>query len=264
MTRRFYVDLPHGQMHGRIADHAGGPWVVLLHQSPSSSAMYDALIPHLAADFNVIAPDNPGFGNSDAMTEATMDDFARAIAGVLADFGVQTCHVFGHHTGAAIGVSLATLFPELVTKIALCGPPVLTNQARLSLPNMAPIEEMRGDGSHLMAMWARLRAKEVNAPPAISTRELGLAFSASAHTKSAYQAVASQDFTAQLEALSQPVLMFAGERDSLFSALPAAAAARPNDLCITLEDAGGYVCELKPDVVAGLLTPFFLGGGHGS
>ncbi len=258
MTRRFYVDLPHGQMHGRVCAQDGKPWLVLLHQSPSSSAMFDALIPHLAENFSVIAPDNPGFGQSDAMSGTSMDDFTGAIAGVLRAFSIERCFVFGHHTGAAIGASLASAWPDLVAAVAFGGPPVLSAAARAGLPNLAPVEVMHPDGSHLWAMWARLRSKEINAPPEISTRELGLAFGASQHTKAAYQAVADQDFTAILKALSQPVLMFAGERDSLASALPDAAAARPNDPCVTLIDAGGYVCELKPELVAKMLTDFFL------
>src|SRR6195952_1649960 len=49
----------------REAGDAGSPKLVLLHGFPASSHQYRNLIPALAAHFHVIAPDYPGFGNSD-------------------------------------------------------------------------------------------------------------------------------------------------------------------------------------------------------
>ena len=48
----------------REAGSAGSPQVVLLHGFPTSSHMFRDLIPRLAQDFHVIAPDYPGFGLS--------------------------------------------------------------------------------------------------------------------------------------------------------------------------------------------------------
>ena len=49
----------------REAGHESAPKLVLLHGFPASSHQYRNLIPALADDFHVIAPDYPGFGNSD-------------------------------------------------------------------------------------------------------------------------------------------------------------------------------------------------------
>src|SRR6202012_759968 len=49
----------------REAGDPGAPKVLLLHGFPSSSHQYRNLIPALADRFHVIAPDYPGFGNSD-------------------------------------------------------------------------------------------------------------------------------------------------------------------------------------------------------
>src|SRR5690348_13180309 len=42
------------------------PVLLLLHGYPTSSRMFDTLIPILASGYHVIAPDYPGFGYSDA------------------------------------------------------------------------------------------------------------------------------------------------------------------------------------------------------
>ena len=49
----------------REAGDPGNPQLVLLHGFPASSHQYRNLIPALADRFHVIAPDYPGFGNSD-------------------------------------------------------------------------------------------------------------------------------------------------------------------------------------------------------
>ena len=49
----------------REAGKPTAPKLVLLHGFPASSHQYRNLIPALAEDFHVIAPDYPGFGNSD-------------------------------------------------------------------------------------------------------------------------------------------------------------------------------------------------------
>src|SRR5579871_3876340 len=56
----------------REAGDATKPSVVLLHGFPSSSHMFRNLIPKLATQYHVIAPDYPGFGYSD---QPAMADF---------------------------------------------------------------------------------------------------------------------------------------------------------------------------------------------
>jgi pimeloyl-ACP methyl ester carboxylesterase len=258
MVARFYMDAPHGQIHGRVAGTAGKPWLVLLHQSPSSSVMFEALIPHLAADFRILAPDNPGFGQSDPIVDVSVAGMGDCIVRAMRGHDIEQAFVFGHHTGAAIAAWLGTDHPELCAAIAMCGPPALTAQQRTILPAMAPVAVPQPDGSHLTALWGKLRAKETSAPPALSTRELAAALSA-VSTKEAYQGVADYDFLGALPKIACPLLMFAGQRDSLIDYFPAAQAAAPHAKIITIEDAGGYICDLRPDFVAQLLVDFFLG-----
>ena len=55
----------------REAGDPASPKIVLLHGFPSSSHQYRNLVPALADRFHVIAPDYPGFGNSDVPDPAT-------------------------------------------------------------------------------------------------------------------------------------------------------------------------------------------------
>src|SRR5258708_19987732 len=55
----------------REAGLADAPTVLMLHGFPSSSRMWEPLLPLLADKYHLIAPDYPGFGNSDAPSPPT-------------------------------------------------------------------------------------------------------------------------------------------------------------------------------------------------
>src|SRR5271154_7468082 len=65
------IDIDGLSIFYREAGSPGSPKLVLLHGFPSSSHQYRNLIPALAQRFHVIAPDYPGFGNSDMPDPAT-------------------------------------------------------------------------------------------------------------------------------------------------------------------------------------------------
>ena len=81
----------------RQAGNSRNPKLVLLHGFPASSHQYRNLIPVLADSFHVVAPDYPGFGNSDIPDPAkfayTFDRLAETTAKFLKQKG------FDHSNG---------------------------------------------------------------------------------------------------------------------------------------------------------------------
>ena len=79
-------------IHYQEAGDLQRPTLLLLHGFPSTSRMWDRLIPTLACRYHVIAPDYPGFGLSDAPAPDaftyTFDRYCRDHAGV----GAQARH----------------------------------------------------------------------------------------------------------------------------------------------------------------------------
>ena len=137
-VRRAYLDVSGRQMHYRTAGQQGLPRLLLLHQSPSSSAMYQALMQQLADRYQVFAPDTPGFGNSDPLPVAQhalqIADYASAIHDFCSALGLEGCYVFGHHTGAAVAVQLEHDYPGTAQAMVLSGPTLLTAEQKISLP----------------------------------------------------------------------------------------------------------------------------------
>ena len=254
-----YSTLTHGQLHYRMTARQAERPLLLLHQTPSSSAMFAELMAELAAEFWCIAPDTPGFGPSDPLPGgASVAEYATAVATFLKSLKIETCYLFGHHTGAAIAVQLALDQPELVTKLVLSGPPLLTNAQIAHLKTTLPTTDLDVDGRFLTDLWQRLRHKNPNAPLGLTLRETIAALQCRDSYHDAYHAVFAQDFAAQLAALTCPTLLVAGENDSLFASLKPAAELVRNGRCQTIPQAGTYICDEQPQVLAQLLKEFFL------
>ena len=97
------------------------PILLLLHGFPSSSHQFRELIPLLAAEYHVIAPDLPGFGNTVAPPrgeyEYTFDNLAKTIQGLTDTLGLDKYAMYLFDYGAPIGFRLATANPEKITAI---------------------------------------------------------------------------------------------------------------------------------------------------
>src|SRR4029079_3510926 len=70
----------------REAGPANAPAIPLLHGFPSSSRMFDTLMPLLADRYHLVAPDYPGFGNSDAPAPEKFTNTFDASADVVGAF----------------------------------------------------------------------------------------------------------------------------------------------------------------------------------
>ena len=128
--RRGYVDGPTGQIHFRCFG-AGIP-LILSHQSPSSSNMFQKAYPILAdAGILAIGVDTPGFGSSDVPDpRPSVSDYASAFGPVLDHFDLSFASFLGHHTGAANVTEFAHQNPDRVDKIILNGPPIFSVEER--------------------------------------------------------------------------------------------------------------------------------------
>ena len=62
--RKGYVATSAGQAHYRTAGESSAPAILMLHQTASSSAMYEPLMERLGAEYFLFAPDTPGFGGT--------------------------------------------------------------------------------------------------------------------------------------------------------------------------------------------------------
>jgi pimeloyl-ACP methyl ester carboxylesterase len=100
----------------REAGPYDAPTIVLLHGFPSSSREFDTLLPLLATRYHLIAPDFPGFGQSEAPPSATyaysFDHLAKTIDDLLATINVKSYSLYLHDYGAPVGFRIIQTHPE--------------------------------------------------------------------------------------------------------------------------------------------------------
>jgi pimeloyl-ACP methyl ester carboxylesterase len=103
----------------REAGPANGPVVLLLHGFPTSSHMFRSLIPLLADRYRVIAPDYPGFGQSDAPDHTqfaySFAHYADLVDGLMGQLNASRYAMYVMDYGAPVGYRLALKHPERVT-----------------------------------------------------------------------------------------------------------------------------------------------------
>ena len=115
------VDVDGFNIFYREAGSKDAPAILLLHGFPSASHMFRDLIPKLPDRFHVIAPDLPGFGQSDMPDRGTFtytfDNVARVIDRFTEVAGLGRFAIYVFDYGAPTGFRLATWHPERVTAI---------------------------------------------------------------------------------------------------------------------------------------------------
>jgi pimeloyl-ACP methyl ester carboxylesterase len=90
------------------------PPVLLLHGFPSSARTFLHVVPELSKVARVIAPDLPGFGESDVLAEPTFAAFGAAITELLERLAIGPRHIYLHDFGAPVGLHIAMQSPENV------------------------------------------------------------------------------------------------------------------------------------------------------
>jgi pimeloyl-ACP methyl ester carboxylesterase len=122
-------------IHYRTADVAGveifyreagdpkSPTILLLHGFPTSSHMFRDLIPLLADQYHLIAPDYPGFGYSarPKVTEFnyTFDHLADVMEGFVDALGLKRYSLYMQDFGGPVGFRLATRRPQQVRALII-------------------------------------------------------------------------------------------------------------------------------------------------
>jgi pimeloyl-ACP methyl ester carboxylesterase len=100
---------------------AGGknkPNILLLHGFPSSSHMYRDLINDLSADYHLIAPDYPGFGQSSSPSPSvyhySFDNLAATINHFIDALELKNFSLYVQDYGGPVGFRIAAQRPELI------------------------------------------------------------------------------------------------------------------------------------------------------
>ncbi len=135
-----------------------GPALLMVHQSPRSSAEYEPLMRRWGEHFTCIAPDTPGFGQSDPLPGAPeIGDFADALGAFVDAIGVGRCAAYGFHSGGIILMALLKRQPARFSAVAIGGYAIWTaDEMRLFGEHYLPEFHPAPYGEHLAWLWNRI------------------------------------------------------------------------------------------------------------
>ena len=107
----------------REAGPKDAPTILLLHGFPTSSHMFRCLIRELSDKFHLIAPDYPGFGNSDQPSmkdfDYTFDNLAKISEGFINKLGIKKFSLYLMDYGAPVGFRIAAKYPKRVEALII-------------------------------------------------------------------------------------------------------------------------------------------------
>jgi len=229
MLRKGYVTGPTGQIHYRTLGK--GIPLILSHQSPSSSNMFQAVYSLLAeAGIMAIGVDTPGFGMSDVPNRRpSVGDYATMFAPIMEKLGLDKANFLGHHTGACNVCEFSVQHPQRVVKLILNGPPLYSLEERaqrVDKPKALPIES---DGSHLKILWER-RCAATPGYSDLDAMQKGVMQSLWAGETAWYghKAAFEYDMIPSFESITVPTLILTNTGDDLYDIARRAHEMRPD------------------------------------
>jgi len=99
-----------------------GPALLLVHGMAGSAATWKHVLPRLARDYTVIAPDLLGHGRSaKPRSDYSLGNYAAGLRDLLVALGIERATVVGHSLGGGIAMQLAYQHPERVERLVLVG-----------------------------------------------------------------------------------------------------------------------------------------------
>ncbi|MCS6947434.1 MAG: alpha/beta hydrolase, partial [Steroidobacteraceae bacterium] len=215
--------------------------------------------------FAALAPDLPGYGQSDPNPEPnSLDRYAAILPAALRSRGWDSAHLVGHHTGAVVAACFARAAPAAVRRLVLNGFPLLSAEERehfLSFYFGPP--QPRADGSHLLDAWHnRLRSTPGWRDLDLMHRYTVIGLASGAHNWKAFPLIIAADLAQLLRDLAVPTLLLTNTGEDLYAATQRCRALRPDFAYAELQGGTHDIIDEQPqEWLRAVVT--FLQGAHG-
>ena len=257
ITQRGYVGPAGAQIHyRRCGDH--GPFLVLFHESPQASNVFEPALMHLGTSMRAVALDTPGYGMSDP-PEAALEipEYAQRLLGAIDALGIDQFAVAGQHTGSSLAIEVARLAgAQRVSHLVLSGLVLLSAAERAEfLDNWAPDKPFTPDGSHLCALWERYLGLWEEPAELVNLAVTNIAAILPRYNW-AYNAVFRHDPVPALLGLDAKIMLLTASGDMLAHLDERAAALRPDVVRMRLTETTGQLPWRVPEAYARIVADF--------
>lgn len=258
----------------RVTEEGDGQRVVLLHGLFADHRTWDGVRPKLRGAFRVIAPDLPGFGQSEIPPPTRfpygIDSFAEAVTDLYAGLEIGRAALVGHGLGGAVALTVAARHPELVSHLILIDAHAYTDSsraegriARAPLLGSLIFKQLVGRALFRAYCRGRLLSPEARVDTALLDGFYD-AFSSPPARGSALAALQSALDTRPIIActarVQSPTLVIWGRSDAVYPAALGQRLAREiRGAGLELIDAGHLSPVERPELIADLISRFVSG-----
>ena len=258
-----------GSIRWHVQVMGEGPVLLLLHGTGAATHSWRDLMPLLAKDFTVVAPDLPGHGFTDTPREPpTLPGMARHVDRLLNALEMKPIMAAGHSAGAAIALRMALdglIVPGALVSINGALLPFPGVAAKL-FPALAKLLFLNPFAPRLVALRAQAAGEVARFLPRATGSKIDAAgmdhyarlFRASGHVAGALAMMANWDLealAADLPGLSVPLTLLYGDKDAM---VPATVARRVAELTraevVPLPGLGHLAHEEDPGLVASIIA----------
>ena len=163
-TKRMFVDGEYGQIHLRVTTpertEISEPPLFCLHMSPKSGRIFARFMQAFATDRVVIAPDYPGYGESNsppATPHVRIADYARNMWLVADALALQKIDLLGYHTGSLVAAEMVIQRPEQAGRIIMISAPVFSPKALQEVKNYFQPVPLDRAGTRFNLMWQNVQ-----------------------------------------------------------------------------------------------------------
>jgi pimeloyl-ACP methyl ester carboxylesterase len=226
-----------GPDHGRLP-------VVLVHGLVISSRYMEPLAAALSPCLRVLAPDLPGFGESDKPRRPLeLEELADALGDWLRNLGIESAMFVGNSFGCQVLAEFAVRHPRMADRLVLQGPTVDPEARNLLIQIWRDLKNGRREPGNVGRL-ARIDYAKARIATIVATMRFMI----------------KDKIEDKLPAIPAPVLIVNGARDPVvpLAWVERAAALVPNGRLVLVEGATHTMNYAYPDEMAKAILPFLL------
>jgi pimeloyl-ACP methyl ester carboxylesterase len=263
-----------------VREAGDGPPILFLHGFPQTGRCWAPVARNLGGSHRIVAPDLPGFGRSARPRAYDLATVAGTVVATMDALGIEKTGVVGHDFGGAVAFRLALSYPDRVERLGIINSPYrkldLRHGWHMLLFNLPVLPEaiftLAGHRAIDFVLRAPALKKDAFEPEALE--EYHQAFGSLERLRSAfayYRTVTRQTIIRALprpgrgapkppKPIEMPLLVIWGIADPALPVELADGIARsiPHARVERVADAGHFVPEEQPEIVAALLKEFFV------
>lgn len=108
-----------------VAEQSSAPWLTMVHAATHNQDYFTSQVRAFEKAYRLLLVDLPGHGQSAELPGPYgFEEYAASVLAVMDAVDVATTHYLATHSGSAVGLILATRYPERFASLALEGPPL--------------------------------------------------------------------------------------------------------------------------------------------